>query len=132
MRSAIAGSVSRPPKRRSNIVSPRAWASSSSCHRSFDRPCRSDDGTSSGTSHGQDHPQDGWEHRASRTGSRRWRDRVGFRLVDRPNGADAGAGSAHAGDDTVDSRPRVVIVMPAYNAAQTLERTYADIPHEIV
>jgi len=52
--------------------------------------------------------------------------------VDRPNGADAGAGSAHAGDDTVDSRPRVVIVMPAYNAAQTLERTYADIPHEIV
>ena len=27
---------------------------------------------------------------------------------------------------------RVVIVMPAYNAAQTLERTYADIPHEIV
>ncbi len=28
--------------------------------------------------------------------------------------------------------PRVVIVMPAYNAAKTLERTYADIPHEIV
>lgn len=27
---------------------------------------------------------------------------------------------------------RVVIVMPAYNAARTLERTYADIPHEIV
>ena len=26
----------------------------------------------------------------------------------------------------------VVIVMPAYNAAKTLERTYADIPHEIV
>jgi glycosyltransferase involved in cell wall biosynthesis len=26
----------------------------------------------------------------------------------------------------------IVIVMPAYNAAQTLERTYADIPHEIV
>ena len=26
----------------------------------------------------------------------------------------------------------VVIVMPAYNAALTLERTYADIPHEIV
>ncbi|MDQ2964299.1 MAG: glycosyltransferase family 2 protein, partial [Chloroflexota bacterium] len=28
--------------------------------------------------------------------------------------------------------PRVVIVMPAYNAAKTLERTYADIPKEIV
>ena len=28
--------------------------------------------------------------------------------------------------------PRLVIVMPAYNAAQTLERTYADIPHDIV
>jgi glycosyltransferase involved in cell wall biosynthesis len=27
---------------------------------------------------------------------------------------------------------RVIIVMPAYNAARTLERTYADIPHEIV
>jgi glycosyltransferase involved in cell wall biosynthesis len=27
---------------------------------------------------------------------------------------------------------KVVIVMPAYNAAKTLERTYADIPHEIV
>ncbi|HEX6868104.1 MAG TPA: glycosyltransferase family 2 protein, partial [Candidatus Limnocylindrales bacterium] len=29
-------------------------------------------------------------------------------------------------------RPTVVIVMPAYNAAQTLERTYADIPHDLV
>ncbi len=29
-------------------------------------------------------------------------------------------------------RPFVVIVMPAYNAAMTLERTYADIPHDIV
>jgi glycosyltransferase involved in cell wall biosynthesis len=27
------------------------------------------------------------------------------------------------------SRPRVIVVMPAYNAARTLERTYADIPH---
>jgi glycosyltransferase involved in cell wall biosynthesis len=27
---------------------------------------------------------------------------------------------------------KVVIVMPAYNAAKTLERTYADIPHDIV
>jgi glycosyltransferase involved in cell wall biosynthesis len=30
------------------------------------------------------------------------------------------------------TRPRVVVVMPAYNAARTLERTYRDIPHEIV
>jgi len=29
-------------------------------------------------------------------------------------------------------RPRLVIVMPAYNAAMTLERTYADIPHDLV
>jgi glycosyltransferase involved in cell wall biosynthesis len=28
--------------------------------------------------------------------------------------------------------PRIIIVMPAYNAARTLERTYADIPHDIV
>jgi len=28
--------------------------------------------------------------------------------------------------------PRVVIVMPAYNAARTLERTYSDIPHDLV
>ncbi|HYM82794.1 MAG TPA: glycosyltransferase family 2 protein [Candidatus Dormibacteraeota bacterium] len=28
--------------------------------------------------------------------------------------------------------PRVVVVMPAYNASRTLERTYADIPHDIV
>jgi glycosyltransferase involved in cell wall biosynthesis len=27
---------------------------------------------------------------------------------------------------------RVVVVMPAYNAAKTLERTYADIPHDLV
>ncbi|MGD0863516.1 MAG: glycosyltransferase family 2 protein [Candidatus Limnocylindrales bacterium] len=29
-------------------------------------------------------------------------------------------------------RKRVVVVMPAYNAAKTLERTYRDIPHSIV
>ncbi len=29
-------------------------------------------------------------------------------------------------------RPSIVIVMPAYNAARTLERTYADIPHDLV
>ncbi len=40
------------------------------------------------------------------------------------------ATSARAPDS--DNGRRVVIVMPAYNAAQTLERTYADIPHAIV
>jgi glycosyltransferase involved in cell wall biosynthesis len=34
--------------------------------------------------------------------------------------------------DGVAAGRRVVIVMPAYNAAKTLERTYRDIPHEIV
>jgi len=29
-------------------------------------------------------------------------------------------------------RPRVVVVMPAYNAAKTLERTYADVPTDVV
>ena len=29
-------------------------------------------------------------------------------------------------------RPSVVVVMPAYNAALTLERTYADIPHDLI
>jgi glycosyltransferase involved in cell wall biosynthesis len=29
-------------------------------------------------------------------------------------------------------RPTTIVVMPAYNAAKTLERTYADIPHDIV
>ena len=28
--------------------------------------------------------------------------------------------------------PRVVIVMPAYNAAKTLERTYADVPQDLI
>ena len=28
--------------------------------------------------------------------------------------------------------PKIVIVMPAYNAAKTLEQTYVDIPHDIV
>jgi glycosyltransferase involved in cell wall biosynthesis len=47
-----------------------------------------------------------------------------------PDAPDPSApGSATTGTDT---RPTVVIVMPAYNAALTLERTYADIPHEIV
>lgn len=34
--------------------------------------------------------------------------------------------------DPAGSSPRVVVVMPAYNAARTLERTYADIPADLV
>ena len=30
------------------------------------------------------------------------------------------------------NKPRVVVVMPAYNAAKTLERTYADLPNGVV
>jgi glycosyltransferase involved in cell wall biosynthesis len=48
--------------------------------------------------------------------------------VDRPTEA-AGPGPAPSPD--IDGR-NVVVVMPAYNAAKTLERTYADIPHDIV
>lgn len=29
-------------------------------------------------------------------------------------------------------QPKIIVVMPAYNAARTLERTYADIPHDLV
>ncbi len=42
----------------------------------------------------------------------------------------AQASPSPTGDTAADRH--VVVVMPAYNAAQTLERTYADIPHEIV
>ena len=31
-----------------------------------------------------------------------------------------------------DAPPRVIVVMPAYNAAQTLVRTYGDIPADVV
>jgi glycosyltransferase involved in cell wall biosynthesis len=34
--------------------------------------------------------------------------------------------------DGVSHEHRVVVVMPAYNAARTLERTYADIPHSMI
>src|SRR5713226_4235125 len=30
------------------------------------------------------------------------------------------------------ARPKVVVVMPAYNAARTLHMTYADLPHQMV
>lgn len=36
------------------------------------------------------------------------------------------------GEAALTGRPRVVVVMPAYNAAKTLERTYADLPKEAV
>jgi glycosyltransferase involved in cell wall biosynthesis len=43
----------------------------------------------------------------------------------------AAAPTPPPGDETPRAK-RVVVVMPAYNAAKTLERTYRDIPHEIV
>jgi len=46
--------------------------------------------------------------------------------VDRPSDAGPGAGSETRADE------EVVVVMPAYNAAKTLERTYADIPHDLI
>ena len=39
------------------------------------------------------------------------------------------ATSTVGADEIPTSAPKVIIVMPAYNAAKTLERTYADIPH---
>ena len=32
----------------------------------------------------------------------------------------------------MNSKPKVVVVMPAYNAAKTIRMTYADLPHEVV
>jgi glycosyltransferase involved in cell wall biosynthesis len=55
-------------------------------------------------------------------------DRVGFRLVDRPDDVATG----DAGSAPFVGRPKVIIVMPAYNAARTLERTYEDIPHDTI
>jgi glycosyltransferase involved in cell wall biosynthesis len=53
--------------------------------------------------------------------------------VDRPSDAPgAGAVDSAPALATPAAVPNVVIVMPAYNAAKTLERTYADIPHDIV
>ena len=49
--------------------------------------------------------------------------------MDRPNDA---AGASDVGSAPTAAGPTVVVVMPAYNAAKTLERTYADIPHELV
>lgn len=48
------------------------------------------------------------------------------RDVDSPHGA---VGMTQPPSSTL---PKLIIVMPAYNAARTLERTYADIPHDIV
>ena len=37
-----------------------------------------------------------------------------------------------AADNAAPARPKVVVVMPAYNAAKTLPMTYADLPRELV
>jgi len=52
--------------------------------------------------------------------------------VDRPSDAGPGVGSDTPAESSHEARPQVVVVMPAYNAAKTLERTYADIPHDLV
>jgi glycosyltransferase involved in cell wall biosynthesis len=53
--------------------------------------------------------------------------------ADGPNNPSTGAAPQTPApvDDAAKGR-RVVIVMPAYNAAKTLERTYRDIPHDII
>ena len=52
--------------------------------------------------------------------------------MDRPSDAGPGVGSDTPAESSHEARPQVVVVMPAYNAAKTLERTYADIPHDLV
>ncbi|HEY3163611.1 MAG TPA: glycosyltransferase, partial [Candidatus Limnocylindrales bacterium] len=49
--------------------------------------------------------------------------------MDRPSDV---AAASDAGSALPAAHGKVVVVMPAYNAARTLERTYADIPHDIV
>jgi glycosyltransferase involved in cell wall biosynthesis len=74
-----------------------------------------------------------------RTGPDGPEDRVGFRLVNAPNrdeqalpSAPGSAATEELGSTLSGPAKRVIVVMPAYNAARTLERTYADIPHAIV
>ena len=49
--------------------------------------------------------------------------------MDGPNDV---APASDAGSSPSSAKPKVVVVMPAYNAAKTLQRTYADIPHELI
>src|SRR3954453_23642061 len=51
-------------------------------------------------------------------------------LAPTPSSTDTPASSSE--QPSAVRQPLVVVVMPAYNAAKTLERTYRDIPHEIV
>ncbi|HKG57316.1 MAG TPA: glycosyltransferase family 2 protein [Candidatus Limnocylindrales bacterium] len=52
---------------------------------------------------------------------------------DAANSRPIGASEPSSGYAAAAERPAdVVVVMPAYNAAMTLERTYADIPHDLV
>jgi glycosyltransferase involved in cell wall biosynthesis len=53
-------------------------------------------------------------------------------VSDRKQKSPASGDPAAAPAPAEGARKRIVVVMPAYNAARTLERTYADIPHEIV
>jgi glycosyltransferase involved in cell wall biosynthesis len=52
-----------------------------------------------------------------------------------PDASPAGVGVESGGEPrqgTATHRPKVVVIMPAYNAAKTLERTYAELPMDVV
>jgi glycosyltransferase involved in cell wall biosynthesis len=52
--------------------------------------------------------------------------------TDHPEVAAAATSQATPTSPEPQTHKRVVVVMPAYNAARTLERTYRDIPHDLV
>ena len=126
IRSAVAGSISRPPKRRSNIVSPRAWASGVIVpHRPSTHVAR----MTAAAGPARD--------RTIRPGAGRSNDARAARGPGRssrlpPRGPPNRRRRRDAGSARPTRTRKVVVVMPAYNAAKTLERTYADIPHDIV
>lgn len=49
-----------------------------------------------------------------------------------PNAVTASAGAAGSLGPAGTAKPRVVVVMPAYNAAKTVEKTHGDIPKDLV
>ena len=52
--------------------------------------------------------------------------------MDLTSGTAAPTAEQPTAPETPRARTMVIVVMPAYNAAKTLERTYADIPHDLV
>jgi glycosyltransferase involved in cell wall biosynthesis len=49
-----------------------------------------------------------------------------------PRTEQAGTGAQSSASGAAPARPRVVVVMPAYNAAKTVEKTHGDIPANLV